>query len=79
MGRLSSLLIADFRCFSSLLFINRARKEKWCASVKDYQEDPQEVHESVKQTAKDVSRQAVSDPTKPKKKLVLEKLRQVLF
>ena len=47
--------------------------------VKDYQEDPQEVHESVKQTAKDVSKQAAEVIQQTKKKLVLEKLRQELF
>ncbi len=34
---------------------------------KDYQEDPQEVHESVKQTAKDVSTSSRSDPTNQEK------------
>ncbi len=43
--------------------------------VKDYQEDPQEVHESVKQTAKDVFKTSSRrDPTNQRKGL--EKLRQ---
>ncbi len=36
---------------------------------KDYQEDPQEVHESVKQTAKDVSKQAAEVIQQTKEKV----------
>ena len=82
MGRLSSLLIGVISGASAAYYLSTEQGKKVTKKVvrfvKDYQEDPQEVHESVKQTAKDVSKQA-AEVIKPKKKLVLEKLRQELF
>ena len=56
MGRLSSLLIGVISGASAAYYLSTEQGKKVTKKVarfvKDYQEDPQEVHESVKQTAK---------------------------
>ena len=62
MGRLSSLLIGTITGASAAYFLTTKKgKEltnKVKGFVKEYQEHPQDVHESVKQTAVDFSKQA---------------------
>ena len=55
MGRLSSLLIGTITGASAAYFLTTKRGKEWTSKVKDfvkeYQDNPQEVHDSVKQSA----------------------------
>ena len=62
MGRLSSLLIGTITGASAAYFLTTKRGKEWTSKVKDfvkeYQDNPQEVHDSVKQSAMELSKQA---------------------
>ena len=73
MGRLSSLLIGTITGASAAYFLTTKKgKEltnKVKGFVKEYQEHPQDVHESVKQTAVDFSKQATDAIQQTKEKV----------
>ena len=73
MGRLSSLLIGTITGASVAYFLTTKKgKEltnKVKGFVKEYQEHPQDVHESVKQTAVDFSKQATDAIQQTKEKV----------
>ena len=62
MGRLSSLLIGTITGASAAYFLTTKKGKELTGKVKgfvkEYQENPQEVHDSVKQSAMELSKQA---------------------
>ena len=62
MGRLSSLLIGTITGASVAYFLTTEKGKELTGKVKgfvkEYQENPQEVHDSVKQSAMELSKQA---------------------
>ena len=73
MGRLSSLLIGTITGASAAYFLTTKKGKEWTGKVKgfvkEYQEHPQDVHESVKQTAVDFSKQATDAIQQTKEKV----------
>ena len=69
MGRLSSLLIGTITGASVAYFLTTEKGKELTGKVKgfvkEYQENPQEVHDSVKQSAIELSKQKTGNQVSP--------------
>ena len=81
MGRLSSLLIGTITGASVAYFLTTKKGKELTGKVKgfvkEYQENPQEVHDSVKQSAMELSKQA-SDAIQQTKEKVARSTKTLL-